>query len=101
MALVTNVIKGSRSTRLAMLLQGYGADVLDLGAVLSLLDPDGTLAVVMPRAPYEVPGTPGYSWYGMLPEEEGQGDYDAALDSVDDLFQEQCVALGFYRAASI
>src|SRR5438132_1546807 len=66
MALIANVVKGSASKRLALLVHGLGADERDLGGLLTYLDPDGVLAAVLPRAPYPLPGTPGYAWYGMF-----------------------------------
>ena len=59
MALVTNIIKSGSAERLLLLVHGYGADERDLGALVPYLDPDGKLAVVLPRAPLEAPGTPG------------------------------------------
>ena len=44
MDLVTNVVRGSESDRLLLLLHGYGADERDLGGLLSYLDPDGHFA---------------------------------------------------------
>ena len=61
MTLVTNVIRGSAADRLLLLAHGYGADERVLGALVPYLDPDGRFAVVLPRGPFEVPGTPGYS----------------------------------------
>ena len=61
MALVTNVVNGSSATRLLLLLHGYGADERDLEGLLPYLDADGTFATVLPRAPFAVPGTPGYA----------------------------------------
>src|SRR6478736_6571224 len=39
MDLVTNVVRGSESDRLLLLLHGYGADERDLGGLLGYLDP--------------------------------------------------------------
>ena len=51
MDLVTNVVQGSASDRLLLLLHGYGADERDLGGLLSYLDPQGHFATVLPRGP--------------------------------------------------
>jgi thioredoxin 1 len=101
MALISNIVKGSRSNRLAMLMHGYGADERDLGALLTYLDPDGMLATVLPRAPYPVPGSAGFAWYGMFQEDQGQGSYAEAMAAVDDLLDEQAAALGLARAEAI
>jgi len=50
MALISNVVQGSNSNRLALLVHGYGADERDLGGLLTYLDPDGTLAAVFAEA---------------------------------------------------
>jgi thioredoxin 1 len=97
MALVTNVVKGSDSTRLLLLLHGFGADEHDLEALVPLLDPDGTFATVLPRAPFEVPGTPGYAWYDF----GDAGGYDDALAELDAIVDEQCASLGFRRQDAI
>ena len=99
MALVTNIIKGSSSTRLLLLLHGYGADERDLGALVPYLDPDGTFAAVLPRAPEAAPGTPGFAWYPF--GEDADGGYDSALQELDKLVDEQCEALGLDRAEAI
>ena len=63
MELVTNVVHGSESDRLLLLLHGYGADERDLGGLLTYLDPEGHFATVLPRGPVAAP--PGFSWYDM------------------------------------
>ena len=100
MALISNVVKGSSSVRLALLIHGLGADERDLGALLTYLDPNGELAAVLPRAPYPVPGTPGYSWYAMFGAGT-EGTYATALAELDDLLDEQAAALGLPRGESI
>jgi thioredoxin 1 len=105
MALIANVVQGSASQRLALLIHGYGADERDLGGLLRYLDPNGELATVLPRGPYAVPGTPGYSWYSFGAQQtadpESGGTYATALAELDDLLDEQSAALGFARAESI
>jgi thioredoxin 1 len=101
MGLITNVVQGSNSSRLALLVHGYGADERDLGGLLTYLDPDGSLAVVLPRAPFAVPGTAGFSWYGMFDGDQGEGSYGTALAQLDDLLDEQAAALGFDRSEAI
>ncbi len=98
MALVTNIVSGTSASRLMLLLHGYGADERDLGGILPYLDPDGTFATVMPRAPLAVPGTPGYAWYDFGDAAAGS---DAALAELDALVDEQCAALGFPRESAI
>jgi len=98
---ITNVVHGSRSSRLAMLIHGYGADEQDLGALVSYLDPEGTLAVVLPRGNFSVPGVPGYAWYGMVASDGVSGTYAEALAELDDLLTEQADALGLPRDEAI
>jgi thioredoxin len=101
MALITNVVQGSASNRLALMLHGYGADERDLGGLLPYLDPAGELAVVLPRGGFPVPGTGGFSWYGMFDEDRGEGSYASALAELDDLLDAQAAALGLARGESI
>jgi thioredoxin 1 len=101
-SLVTNVVRGSDAERLMLLVHGYGADERDLGGLLSYLDPEGKLAVVLPRGPEAAPGTPGFAWYSWSP----QGDFDpaaftASLDALDDLLDEACAEQGFERSQAI
>jgi thioredoxin 1 len=95
MALVTNIVSGSDAARLLVMLHGYGADERDLGGLLPYLDPDGTFATVLPRAPVAVPGTPGFAWY-EFGDVVADG-YLAALGQLDELVDEQSAALGFPR----
>jgi phospholipase/carboxylesterase len=48
---------------LLVLHHGRGTDERDLIALADLLDPDRRLRVVTPRAPLQLPGSPGYHWY--------------------------------------
>jgi len=50
---------------LLILHHGRGTDETDLLPLADLLDPDGRLQVVAPRAPFELPGWPGYHWYSV------------------------------------
>jgi len=102
MALVMNVVKGTSAKRLLVLVHGYGADEQDLGGLLPYLDPEGSFAAVMPRAPISAPGTPGYMWYDMA---GGAADvteqFVSALDTLDALVDEQCEELGLDRSAAV
>jgi phospholipase/carboxylesterase len=42
---------------------GRGTDERDLLGLVEMLDPDGRLHVVTPRAPLVLAGSPGYHWY--------------------------------------
>jgi phospholipase/carboxylesterase len=48
---------------LLVLHHGRGTDERDLIGLADLLDPEGRLRVVTPRAPLQLPGSPGYHWY--------------------------------------
>ena len=48
---------------LLVLHHGRGADEHDLLAVGELIDPERRLHIVTPRAPLQLPGSPGYHWY--------------------------------------
>src|SRR5580765_8027868 len=97
MALIANVVKGSSSVRLALLIHGFGADERDLGGLLTYLDPNGELAAVLPRAPFAVPGSQGFTWYGFGGVDT-EGTFATALTELDDLLDEQSAALGFPRS---
>jgi phospholipase/carboxylesterase len=48
---------------LLVLHHGRGTDERDLLGLADLLDPEQRLRVVTPRAPLQLPGSPGYHWY--------------------------------------
>jgi phospholipase/carboxylesterase len=48
---------------LLVLHHGRGSDERDLLGLADLLDPERRLRVVTPRAPLQLPGSPGYHWY--------------------------------------
>jgi phospholipase/carboxylesterase len=48
---------------LLVLHHGRGADETDLLPLADVLDPQRRLHVVTPRAPLQLPGSPGYHWY--------------------------------------
>lgn len=57
-----------------MLHHGRGTDERDLLGLADLLDPQGRLHVVTPRAPLVLEGSPGYHWY-LVPR-VGYPDHD-------------------------
>ena len=101
MSLVTNVIRGSDGDRLLVLLHGYGSDERDLGALLPHLDPTGRFVAVMPRAPFDAPGAPGYAWFPITEAGVDTEGFVAALDLLDTFIDEQCTELGLARDAAI
>ena len=48
---------------LLVLHHGRGSDERDLIGLADVLDPERRLHVVAPRAPLQLPGSPGYHWY--------------------------------------
>jgi thioredoxin len=101
MTLVHQVIRGAAPERLLVLLHGYGADEQDLGGLLPYLDPTGRFVAVMPRAPHDAPGAPGYAWFPITGEGVEADAFRAAVDLVDSFVDEQCEALGFERSAAV
>lgn len=57
-----------------MLHHGRGTDERDLLGLADVLDPEGRLHVVTPRAPLALEGSPGYHWY-LVPR-VGHPDHD-------------------------
>jgi thioredoxin len=106
MDLVTNVVQGSASDRLLLLLHGFGADERDLGGLLSYLDPEGRFVTVLPRGPVAAP--PGFSWFDMAAAAE-QADPEVALAqgftdtlaAVDDLLDAACAEHGMAREEAV
>jgi len=77
---------------LLILHHGRGADEQDLLTLADVLDPERLLHVVTPRAPLQLPGSPGYHWY-LVPK-VGHPDPDtftaahaALADLHDELFE--------------
>jgi thioredoxin 1 len=101
MSLVTNVVEGSASQRVLLLMHGYGADERDLGGLLPYLDPEGNFATVMPRGPLAAP--PGFSWFDIqaADPETAAAEFTAAVDLVDDLLDEVCRERGMARAEAV
>ncbi|HEX6455811.1 MAG TPA: phospholipase [Solirubrobacterales bacterium] len=54
---------GGEAEGLLVLHHGRGTDERDLIGLADLLDPERRLLVVSPRAPLQLPGSPGYHWY--------------------------------------
>ena len=54
---------GAATEGLLVLHHGRGTDERDLLGLADLLDPEGRLRVVTPRAPLTLAGSPGYHWY--------------------------------------
>jgi phospholipase/carboxylesterase len=54
---------GAEAQGLLVLHHGRGSDEQDLIGLADVLDPEGRLHVVAPRAPLRLPGSPGYHWY--------------------------------------
>jgi phospholipase/carboxylesterase len=74
---------------LLVLHHGRGSDELDLFGLADLLDPARRCHVACPRAPLQVPGSPGYHWY-LVPK-VGYPDHDtfhAARDALAGLHDE-------------
>jgi phospholipase/carboxylesterase len=54
---------GAAPRGLLVLHHGRGTDERDLLSLVDALDPGRRLRVVAPRAPLQLPGSPGYHWY--------------------------------------
>jgi phospholipase/carboxylesterase len=68
---------------LLVLHHGRGSDEQDLMGLSGVLDPQGRLHVVTPRAPLRLPGSPGYHWY-LVPR-VGYPDPDSFRAAYDEL----------------
>src|SRR3954463_13281720 len=78
---------------LLVLHHGRGTDERDLVGLADLLDPERRLRVVTPRAPLQLPGSPGYHWYlvprGGYPDPESFEAARAALAELHDRLWEE------------
>ena len=74
---------------------GRGTSERDLLGLADLLDPEQRLRVVSPRAPLQLPGSPGYHWY-LVPR-VGYPDpetFEAARAALAELHDELCEESG-------
>jgi phospholipase/carboxylesterase len=69
--------------RLLVLLHGWGAEQHHLAAYVPLVDPDERFSAFCPRAPHDVPGTDGASWYDRVDGVPVAESYREALDALD------------------
>lgn len=78
---------------LLVLHHGRGTNERDLLGLADLLDPDRRLRVVTPRAPLQLPGSPGYHWYLVprvgYPDPESFEAARAALADLHDALWEE------------
>jgi phospholipase/carboxylesterase len=78
---------------LLVLHHGRGTDERDLIGLADFLDPERRLRVVTPRAPLQLPGSPGYHWYlvprvGYPDPESFEAARGALVDLHDRLWEE-------------
>src|SRR3954468_13451885 len=88
---------GGEPEGLLVLHHGRGTDERDLIGLADFLDPERRLRVVTPRAPLQLPGSPGYHWYlvprvGYPDPESFQGARAALAELHDRLWGEGGVA---------
>ncbi len=78
---------------LLVLHHGRGTDESDLIRLADFLDPERRLRVVTPRAPLQLPGSPGYHWYLVprvgYPDRESFEAARAALAELHDRLWEE------------
>lgn len=84
---------------LLVLHHGRGTSERDLIGLADLLDPQQRLRVVTPRAPLQIPGSPGYHWYLVprvgYPDRESFEAARAALAELhDELWEETGIGPG-------
>jgi phospholipase/carboxylesterase len=84
---------------LLVLHHGRGTSERDLIGLADLLDPEQRLRVVVPRAPLQLPGSPGYHWYLVprvgYPDPETFEAARAALAELhDELWEESGIGPG-------
>ena len=87
---------------LLVLHHGRGTDERDLLGLADALDPERRLHVVSPRAPLQLPGSPGYHWY-LVPR-VGYPDHDtfqAAREALAGLHDELWAETGIEPARTV
>ena len=80
--------------RLLVLLHGWSAEQHHLAAYVPLVDPAERFTAVCPRAPHDLPGSDGASWYDRDGPTPVAASFHAALDRVAALVDTECSALG-------
>ncbi|MGH2905810.1 MAG: alpha/beta hydrolase [Solirubrobacterales bacterium] len=83
---------GGEPQGILVLSHGRGSHEGDLIGLADILDPEGRLLVVAPRAPLQLPGQPGYHWYivpqvGYPDPETFTAAKQALADFQDDLWE--------------
>ena len=84
---------------LLVLHHGRGTDESDLLGLADFLDPERRLQVVTPRAPLQLPGSPGYHWYlvprvGYPDPETFAAAREALAELHDELWEETGIGPG-------
>ena len=84
---------------LLVLHHGRGTSEQDLIGLADLLDPERRLRVVSPRAPLQLPGSPGYHWYlvprvGYPDRETFEAARTALAELHDELWEESGIGPG-------
>jgi phospholipase/carboxylesterase len=90
---------GGEPEGLLVLHHGRGTSEQDLLGLADLLDPERRLRVVTPRAPLQLPGSPGYHWYlvprvGYPDRETFEGARAALAELHDGLWKETGIGPG-------
>jgi phospholipase/carboxylesterase len=92
--LTTYRIARDGAERLLVLLHGWSAEQHHLAAYVPLVDPDERFTAVCPRAPHDVEGTDGASWYDRTDDGPVASSFLTAVALVDDLVTDECAATG-------
>jgi phospholipase/carboxylesterase len=93
---------GETAQRLLVLHHGRGTDERDLLGLADALDPARRLHIVTPRAPLQLPGSPGYHWYVVprvgFPDPQT---FDAAYRALADLHDALWARTGISPEATV
>ena len=92
--LLTYRITRDGADRLLVLLHGWSAEQHHLAAYVPLVDPAERFTAVCPRAPHDLPGSDGASWFDRDGPAPVPASFRSALESVDTLVRAECDALG-------
>ncbi|NNE12650.1 MAG: hypothetical protein HKN41_10465 [Ilumatobacter sp.] len=84
MKLTTYPMVRDGAERLLILLHGWSAEQHHLAAYVPLVDPDERFSAFCPRAPHDVPGTDGASWYDRTESGPVAESYRAAVQLLDE-----------------